>query len=126
MPSNSHTYKYKANKTVDIGGLDFIADTYARNVKASPSRPDSDGSRARDFLAGKGYKIGEEVLSQRLVHLVDEAKRNELMIIYLEDMSGLGLTAADLSPGGRATAQWEQVSKDLLERTLKQMQLVRR
>ncbi len=39
----------------------------------------------------------DNVLSQRLVHLVDEAKRNELMIIYMEDLSGMGLTAADLA-----------------------------
>ncbi|MGH9968659.1 MAG: hypothetical protein ACREBG_12640 [Pyrinomonadaceae bacterium] len=85
----------------------------------------SDGSRARAFLESKGYRIGDEVLSQRLVHLVDEAKRNELMIIYLEDMSAMGLTAADVSPGGRAAAQWDQISKELLERALKQMQVVR-
>ena len=47
----------------------------------------------------------DDVLSQRLVHLVDEAKRNELMIIYMEDLSGMGLTASDLGEGGRAAAR---------------------
>ena len=56
--------------------------------KANPGRPDSDGNRARAFLGTKGYRLGsDEVMSQRLVHLIDEAKRNELMIIYLEDLS---------------------------------------
>src|SRR5262245_59203334 len=45
LPSNTHSYRYKSTKTVKIGGLEFIADGWARNVKDSPGRPDSDGSR---------------------------------------------------------------------------------
>jgi len=126
LPSNTHSYRYKVNKTANIGGLEFIADAYARNIKSNPGRPDSDGARARAFLEGKGYRMAsDDVLSQRLVHLVDEAKRNELMIIYMEDLSGTGLTAADLAPNGKASAQWEEMSKGLLERAVKGMKLSR-
>ena len=126
LESNNHTYKYPVTKTVNIAGLDFIADAYARNLKANPGRPDSDGSRARAFLQSKGYRIAsDEVLSQRLVHLVDERKRSELMIIYLEDLSAMGLTAADVAEGGKAFAQWSQISTQLLERALKNMEVSR-
>ncbi|MGH9904134.1 MAG: hypothetical protein ACRD8U_00965, partial [Pyrinomonadaceae bacterium] len=125
LPSNNNTYRYKPTKLVNLGGFEFIADAYARNVKANPARADSDGARARAFLESKGYRMGDEVLSQRLVHLVDEAKRNELMIIYLEDLSPLALTAADLSKDGRAADKWEQVSKELLERATKNMEISR-
>nr|MBA3570468.1 hypothetical protein [Pyrinomonadaceae bacterium] len=82
------------------------------NIKANPSPANSDGSKARSFLENKGYRIaGDDLLMQRLVHLVDEAKRNELMIIYIEDLSGLGLTAADLAPDGRAAARWEDIER---------------
>jgi len=126
LPENNHTYKYKGAKTVKLGGLDFIADAYARNIKANPGRPDSDGARARAFLESKGYRLAsDEVLSQRLVHLVDEAKRNELMIIYMEDLSGLGLTANDLAPNGRAAARWEEISAALLGRATKGIKVLR-
>jgi len=126
LPSNTHSYRYKVSKRTNIGGLEFIADAYARNVKGNPGRPDSDGSRARAFLEGKGYRMAsDDVLSQRLVHLVDEAKRNELMIIYMEDLSGMGLTAADLAAGGRAAAQWDEISNGLLDRAVKGMQIRR-
>ncbi|MDQ3473622.1 MAG: hypothetical protein M3447_07795 [Acidobacteriota bacterium] len=126
LPSNTHTYDYKSPKTVNMGGLDFFADAYARNIKASPGRPDSDGNRARAFLTSKGYRLGsDEVLSQRLVHLVDEAKRNELMIIYLEDLSEMKLTAADLDKGGRAFDQWDAISKGLLERAMSGIRIFR-
>lgn len=126
LPSNTHAYRYKANKTANIGGLEFIADAYARNIKANAGRPDSDGARARAFLESKGYRMAsDDVLSQRLVHLVDEAKRNELMIIYMEDLSGMGLTAADLAEGGRAAARWTEISNGLLDRAVKGLKIQR-
>jgi hypothetical protein len=126
LPTNAQVYSYKVNRTAHIGGLEFIADAYARNTKASPGRPDSDGARARAFLEDKGYRMSsDDVLSQRLVHLVDDAKRNELMIIYLEDLSGRGLTAADLAEGGRAAARWDEISKGLLERAVKGLKVLR-
>ncbi len=39
LPSNTNAYRYKINKSVNIGGLDFIADAYARNIKANASSP---------------------------------------------------------------------------------------
>ena len=38
----------------------------------------------------------------RLVHLLDEAKRKELMIIYGEDLGPIGFSAVDLNKGGKA------------------------
>ena len=126
LPANNQTYRYRVDKVVNIGGLDFIADAYARNIKANPGRPDSDGSRARAFLEEKGYRLAsDDVMSQRLVHLIGEPKRNELMVIYMEDLSGMSLTAADLAKDGRAAARWDEISKGLLERALKGMEILR-
>ena len=126
LPSNSHVYDYQASKVVNIGGLEFIADASARNLKANPGRPDSDGNRARAFLTSKGYRLGsDDVLTQRLVHLADQEKRNELMIIYLEDLSARKLTAADFAPGGKAADEWKGISKGLLERATKNLKLTR-
>jgi hypothetical protein len=47
------------------------------------------------------------------------------MIIYLEDLSAMGLTAADVAEGGKAFARWNQISKELLERALKNMEVSR-
>jgi hypothetical protein len=126
LEGNNHTYTYPVIKAVNIAGLDFIADAMARNIKANPGRPDSDGSRARTFLESKGYRMAsDEIISQRLVHLVDERKRSEVMIIYLEDLSALGLTAADVTEGGKVFAKWNQISSQLLERALKNIEMSR-
>lgn len=131
LPDNQHTYNYTSRNVVRIGGLDFIADSQARHIPAPdpseaarPADKISDGERARAFLAAKGYSLASgEALWQRLVHLTDASKRSELMIIYLEDLGGTGVTAADLSEGGREAARWESVSKALLERARKGMSI---
>jgi hypothetical protein len=80
-------------------------------------------------LAGKGFKMaGTEFLSQRLVHLVDAAKRNELMIIYVEDLSTgvagvANFTAADLNEGGSAHDRWPEIAQALLNRAQKNMRV---
>lgn len=126
LPNNSHKYNYKVNKTANIGGLEFIADAAARSMKGSQGRPDSDSNRARAFLESKGFRLAsDEVMSQRLVHLIGEPKRDELMIIYLEDLSATGLTAANLAPNGKAAAQWEEMSKGLLDRAVKGLKITR-
>ena len=119
LPNNSHTYRYEPKKVVKIGHLEFIADAYARNVKTTSSRAGTDGSRAQEFLKGKGFTIGDEIIMQRLVHLTDASKRNELMIIYMEDLSAQGMTAAELEPGGSKAANWPAVSDALLARAIK-------
>jgi len=53
----------------------------------------------------------------RLVHLLDDQKRKELMIIYGEDIAPHGLAAADLQPGGKAHDQWPAIADGLLQRT---------
>ena len=126
LPTNTHTYNYKGAKTVNIGGLDFFADVYARNIKANPGRPDSDAAKGRAFLESKGYRFGsDEIISQRFLHYIGEEKRNELMIIYLEDMTPLGVTAADLAKGGKREARMPEISESFLSRALKDIKLVR-
>ena len=126
LPGNTHTYDYKSTKKVTLGGLEFVADAGARHIQPGSGRPGSDGERARVFLLEKGYKpASDDVLTQRLVHLVDEQKRDELMIIYAEDLAPMKLTAQDLAPDGPAAARWEEISKGLLERTVKGLEISR-
>ena len=124
LPSNTNAYNYKGTRTVNIGGLDFIADAYARNIKNSPGRPDSDAALGRAFLESKGYHLAsDETLSQRLLHYIGDPKRDELMIIYLEDLSSLGLTAADVAKGGKAEIKWPEISEALLARAQKDLKI---
>ncbi|HKP70265.1 MAG TPA: hypothetical protein VJV05_13340, partial [Pyrinomonadaceae bacterium] len=124
LPSNTKTYDYKGTKTVNIDGLDFIADSWARNLKATPGRPDGDGARGRAFIESKGFKLAsDDMITQRLLHFILPDRRNELMVIYMEDMSPLGLMAVDVNKGGKAEAKWNEIAAGLLSRAQKGMKI---
>jgi hypothetical protein len=126
LPENTHRYDYDSPTRVGIGGLEFFADSAPFNMAAQAGRPDSDVARGRAFLASKGYTmLGDDILSQRLIHLVDEAKRNELLIVYVESLAGTGLDAAALARGGRAADRWPELSKALLARATKGLTITR-
>ena len=42
-------------------------------------------ARAVSFLESMGYRLNEAIRFQRFVRLVDEAKRNEIILVYVED-----------------------------------------
>ena len=121
LPTNTHTYSYNLKDTVNLGGLEFMYDTSVANVPAFRKQyPDSDAGRAAAFLEGKGYVLeGMDIIFQRYVRLVDETRRNELLVIYYENLKSTGFTAADLSPNGRAAAERDRVSREVHKRALK-------
>jgi hypothetical protein len=123
LPDNDHQYDYDDGETVQVGGLPFVSHSAPRRV--DEPRPHSDGAYARELLAGAGYVLPVEILWQRLVHLTDESRREELMIIYTEDLSPAGLTAADLEPGGRAASRWPATKQALLQRAQAGLTIVR-
>lgn len=90
LPNVNATYDYPLTKTVELGGQTYIVNAESiPNVPAAlKQNPQSDVARAASFLEGKGYRISESIIFQRFVRLVDGAKRNEFILLYVEDASG--------------------------------------
>lgn len=119
LPTNTHTYNYKTTDLVKMGDFTFVSDSRAVHIPTvkTQQRPGSDGARARDFLEAKGYKFAsDDMLWQRLVHMVDASKRDELMIIYMEDLGSSGLIAEDFAAKGKAASRWNEIAEGLLDR----------
>ena len=112
-PDLHHTYDSPKHAT--IGGMDFYVDTWVRRKDAT-TESGSDREHIEALLRAKGYRMPEAMMYVRLVHLLDKEKRNELMIIYGDDLAPTGFTAADLSEGGKAHEQWPAIADGLLER----------
>jgi len=87
LPKIKAAYDYPAMKTVNLGGQTYIVNAESiPNVPAAlKQNPQSDVTRAASFLESKGYRISESIIFQRFVRLVDEAKRNEFILLYIED-----------------------------------------
>lgn len=111
-PDLHHTYD--SPRHTAIAGLDFYVDTWVR-AAGEKTTPGSDLEHIRALVHAKGYQLPAAMMSVRLVHLLDKAKRKELMIIYSQDLAPTGFTPADLQPGGKAHDRWPTIEKGLIE-----------
>ncbi len=119
-PELHHTYD--SPRHTEIGGLDFYVDTWVRKAD-DPVKKGSDSEHIATLIRAKGYNMPGAMMSVRLVHLLDEQKRKELMIIYSEDLAGTGFTAAQLDQGGSAHNQWPAIEKGLIERARQKIRI---
>jgi hypothetical protein len=116
-------HKYDSPRRATIGGLDFYVDTWTSSPN-DKSNPGSDSEHIRRLIASRGYTMPANAMCVRLVHLLDEAKRKELMIIYGEDLEPLGFSAVDVNKGGKAYDQWPTLEKGLIDRAKEKIVLV--
>jgi hypothetical protein len=113
-------HQYDSPRHTSIGGLDFYVDTWVRS-KDEQTQQGSDRQHIEELIRSKGFNMPAGMMYVRLVHLLDERKRKELMIIYGEDLRPTGFSAADLSQGGKAFGQWPAIERGLLERAEKKI-----
>ena len=109
LPNVDAAYDYLSAKTVDLGGQTYIVNTETiSNVPAALNQnPQSDVARAGSFLDGKGYRISESIMFQRFVRLLDKAKRNEFILLYVED------------PGTVAASEKDEAAQEFATRAVK-------
>jgi len=112
-------YQYDSTRRATIGGLEFIVDTSTRGK--DDKMTSSDREHLKALIEAKGYTLPENMMSVRLVHLLNEQKRRELMIIYAEDLAPTGFTAGDLQKGGKGHDEWPTIEKGLIERAEKRI-----
>ena len=89
LPDKPQTYDYSRFPTVLVSGKPFHHNETIRNTTGQTPRPVSDGARMQDFIRARGYTFGTDLLYQRLVWLLDQPARNEVMVIYIEDLDGV-------------------------------------
>ncbi|MBX7197784.1 MAG: hypothetical protein K1X51_00235 [Rhodospirillaceae bacterium] len=117
-PESKYTY---SGATADLDGLPFFVRGRFGPTQET-GRPGSDAEHMRKLLIDKGYTAPAEMVNVRFVHIPDELKRKELMIIYAEAMPD-GLTSAQFIKDGKITDAWAPVEKDLIERARRSITL---
>jgi len=118
LPDNDYTYNYDDSPLrVTLDDYEFYTNTNAVEFDPDKKRArGTDGAMARQFLASKGYVFPNDFASARLVYLIDESRRKELMIIFIDDLESLGIGAAELQEGGADAARWPEVERAHLDR----------
>lgn len=121
LPSTPNaTYGYKFERTLELGGMRF--DVRPRFGSSQPAKEGSDAAKVQAMLHAHGYTEPAGMMNVRLVHLTDETKRRELMVIYAEDLKETGFTAEDLMPGGPGNPRWPEIEKSLVEHAQRRVQ----
>jgi len=118
LPGKPWTYDYQDSPLrVTLGDYEFYTDTDVFEFDPNRKRNrGTDGAMARQFLASKGYMFPHDSAYARLVYLTDESRQKELMIIYIEDLSSKGLSAAEIINSGTDSAHWREVQQSHLDR----------
>jgi hypothetical protein len=114
--------QYDSPPYATIGGLDFYVDTWT-GANDDKVRAGSDTEHIQALIRAHGYQVPAGMMYVRLVHLLDEQKRKERMIIYGEDLAPTGSTAAELKKGGKVYDQWPRIEKGLVERAKKKIMI---
>lgn len=121
LPSNTYSYNYKFAEKLTHAGLEF--DVRPRfGATNNPPKPGSDLEHVMALLERGGFHAPAEMMNVRLVHLPDEARRKELMIIYAEDLAPTGSKEADLlAPGG--DTRWLELKPGIIKRALENIRI---
>jgi hypothetical protein len=106
LPTNTLTYDYKADRTADIGSLQFIYDvkSWADYAAMQAEDPVSDGAAIERLLAQHNLEFPKRTVRVRMFYLPTADRRTELMIIY-----GEALPAESPIPVGK---DWVELDKD--------------
>ncbi len=115
LPNVKAIYDYPATKTVSLAGQTYLvnAESIPDVSAALKQNPESDVNRAASFLESKGYRITKSIIFQRFARLVGEAKRNEFILLYVEDTET------------GAAADNEQAREEFLRRALKRFTILK-
>ena len=103
LEGNDHAYDYSFAETVTLGNRPFHADSAVVDLTPPPP-PDSAMGRVLGLLAARGYTLPARAAVQRFVHLPDEAKRHELIILYAEALADGKSGAAPSAEAARQRA----------------------
>lgn len=118
LPHIKGTYDYSnAPNSIDLGGLNFWVDSHAstRHWLVPNGLPGTDGYLHRTFMADKGYPLPKYYSWMRLAYVPEENPREEMLIIYMEDLSSLNIESKDLRPGGAYEHKWPGIFADRLD-----------
>jgi hypothetical protein len=126
LDNNSYTYKYSSPTTVKVGSHEFLQDYYAtdRARLTEPVRPDSDAARVYSLLREKGYVEPARSVRVRLVRLLGEERRKELLIIYGESVDDRLEVAESLPANDFIGEDHAQLKSELLARALQAIEVI--
>lgn len=114
LPGVDDLYRYDLSGKPVVANYPFRSNGYAFNIVESiAANPKSESAATYPFLESKGYSVPDELMMWRSLTVVDEARRKEMIIFYIEDIQSTGLTLADFYIDDAETEPWINIQEDL-------------
>jgi hypothetical protein len=108
-------YTPSSTPTVTMAGMDFHVRARFGPTTETP-KPGSELERVMPLLRNNGYKLPPDMMNARFIHYLDKQMRQELMIIYAEDLAASGFTHSQLIAGDAPKPEWAKISEALVQR----------
>ena len=123
LPSSDKTYEYPHMQVIDLGEQAFGYDggvRQFRQTKIDEQANNSDVRQTVDFLSDNQVQFieGDFYGMLRFAKVLDDSRRNDLLIIYLERLEEADIPE-DVVAKSRYSEEWSDYCKQLLARAVR-------
>jgi hypothetical protein len=111
IPGRDFAFNYPRHQMVNLGGHEYLHQSWpTENWDLFES------ADVRKLLAAHSLEVPKRWLVDRFVRVVDEQKKSELILFYLEPAGALPASIPDLQLGGNRLDLWHPIALELTER----------
>lgn len=124
LPGVDKQYRYDLSKSPVVAGYPFRSNGFAFNMaNAIATNPGDEAAGTHAFLLEQGYTAPADWMMWRSLTVDGEARRDEMIIFYVEGADSKGLTLDDLYQDNAETAAWRNIQQALEIRANQSFQL---
>jgi hypothetical protein len=103
---------------VRLGDHDYIHNTWFFDaVTPVQDEPEKEWARTVRLLNRHGYTVPEAMCMSRYVRILDETRKSELILFYMEPVASTGFTLADFVEGGAGAKVFDRLSAEITARS---------
>lgn len=122
-PDAHYDYPNSNPETVELSGYTVHVGPGFGEGEGREVRPGSDSEAFRRMITENGYRLPNWIGSVRFVYLPTEDQREELMLIYGENLDPTALTMAEAMRSGAEGISWDELTTPLVARALQGFRL---
>lgn len=125
LPTNDFKFGYPRLRMVTLGSHEFLNQTWAIKDYALLKR-----EKVKEFLDKNGLQTEPDWLVNRYVRVVDENKKHELILFYMEPASSFSIPKdlifpiEDLASEGKHKDEWQKITQALISSSIKSFKIL--
>ena len=117
LPNAEYDFHRSDLERRPLGDADFFVRARFGEGDSDEPEPGSDNAMMRAVLADAGYALPDETINATMKHILDpDDPREELMIIYIEDLEPTGSTMSEIIETRLEGPLWAGLSQGVLDR----------